>query len=198
MQFSYRAIYLLGLVLQLLQAGCKDKTSTTDQESTKTTVHFPVADYIRSELKEIDSLQLPVTLYKSGAEGSDTALLSTEECTNLAASFMEPDLADPEVARFFNESSFADQSIPSITFNYTSKEETMPLKRVDVVLKPDPSVSDKVRTIYLEKSFMKGDTLVQEKLFWNDGHYYQIMRTKSAGSGTPLLSQVKVVWDPTE
>ncbi len=198
MQFSYRAIYLSGLTLLLLQVGCKDKTSTTDQESTERTAHFPVADYIRSELKEIDSLQLPVTLYKSGAEGTDTALLSTAECTNLAAPFMEPDLADPEVAGFFTESSFADQSIPSITFNYTSKEETMALKRVDVVLKPDPSVSDKVRTIYLEKSFMNGDTLVQEKLFWNDGHYYQIMRTKTTGTGEPLLSQVKVVWDPTE
>ncbi|KYP15290.1 hypothetical protein [Flavihumibacter sp. CACIAM 22H1] len=199
MQCLNRVFYLAGpaMLVIALSGGCNEPAKISEKQAA-TSTPFPIADYIRSQLQEIDSLQLPVTLYRTGAEGNDTTLLSTKDCLELARPFTEPDIAKPDVASHFTESSFADQSIPSITFNYLSKEETMPLKRADVVLQPNPSVSDKVRSIYLEKAFSIGDTLVQEKLFWNDGHYYQIIRTKSAGASNPIQSTLKVVWDPTE
>jgi hypothetical protein len=186
---------LCGGLLILVFMGCKDSNKSAEKEEKK---YFPVADYVRSQLHLIDSLQLPVTLYRSDASGADTLLLSTRECLELAAPFQEPDLADPAIAGYFTENSFADQSIPSITFNYLTRDSSMPLKRVDVVLQPDPALSEKVRTIYMEKIISRGDTLIEEKLFWNNDHYYQILRTSKIGSAPPSLSQLKVVWDPTE
>lgn len=195
MQNSSCRKLLFGVLTLSVFGSCKN---TPDTPLPEVTNYFPVADYIRSQLHTIDSLQLPVTIYRSSPEGADTALLSTKECTELAAPFQQPDLRDPIIAAQFKEESFADQSIPSITFNYTSNSDSMPLKRVDVVLKPDPSISDQVRSIYMEKYYSKGDTLIEEKLFWNDDHYYQILRTSKYGSAPPVLSQLKVVWDPTE
>jgi hypothetical protein len=195
MHFSTSKQLLGGWLMVSLILGCKDSGKTTATEENQ---YFPVADYVRSQLHVIDSLQLPVTLYRSGVNGSDTSLLSTKECLEMAAPFQDPDITDPAVAARFTEASFADQSIPSVTFNYTTKDEKLPLKRVDVVLHPDPALAEKVRTIYMEKMYSSGDTLVEEKLFWNNDHYYQILRTSRIGSAPPALTQIKVVWDPTE
>lgn len=197
MQLSNRAHLTLLINVLLFSLACNNSDSKSDQQPLPE-AFFPVTDYIRSELKEIDSLQLPVTQYRSGAEGNDTLLLSTAECTQIASVFSTPNLNTPAVAAFFTESSFADQSIPSVTFNYSTRDSSMPLKRVDIVLQPSPAGIDKVRTIYMEKLFALGDTLVEEKLFWNADHYYQIIRTKTLPNATPVQSQVKVVWDPTE
>lgn len=195
MQFSTCKQLLGGWLIISLLLGCKDTGKNPASEEKQ---YFPVADYVSSQLHVIDSLQLPVTLYRSGENGSDTLLLSTKECLEMAAPFQDPDITDPAVASKFTETSFADQSIPSVSFNYTTKDEKLPLKRVDVVLHPDPALAEKVRTIYMEKMYSSGDTLIEEKLFWNNDHYYQILRTSRIGSAPPTLSQVKVVWDPTE
>jgi hypothetical protein len=197
MRNSVQFFTSISIVATLTLQACNNSTSR-DKEQKLPEAFFPVTDYIRSELKEIDSLNLPVTLYRKGAEGNDTTLLSTDECSRLAEGFLNPNLNDPDVAVHFTESSFADQSIPSVNFNYTTKEASMPLKRVDVVTQQSPSGADKVRSIYMEKQHMSGDTLVEEKLFGNADRYYQIIRTRSVPNAKPELSQWKVVWDPTE
>lgn len=159
---------------------------------------FPVNAYIATQLRIIDSLQLPVSKYYSAEGHEDTSLLSLAECRELAAPFLETDISDPKWKDKYTENSFADQSIPSISFTYQTQENALPVKRVDIVLKPDPVQSDKVKTVYIEKLFQQGDTLVNEKLFWKADHYYQLIRSKQTVNGRPVITKLKVAWDPTD
>ncbi|MBZ5858060.1 hypothetical protein [Flavihumibacter profundi] len=170
------------------QAGTKPEEQT----------YFPVNAYIESQLHKIDSLQLPVTRYFTSEGHGDTTLLSTAECRKLAAPFLEQDISDPALKNHYVENSFADQSIPSVSFTYQTKDSSLPLKRVDIVLKPDPVNADKVKSVYMEKLFQQGDSMVNEKLFWKNDHYFQVIRFKQVAKNQPVLSQLKVVWDPTE
>lgn len=160
--------------------------------------YFPVTGFIHSQLTAIDSLQLPVTKYEAAGDKKDTVALSTADCRLLAAPFLEYDITAPPLKEKFRETSFADQSIPSITFTYHTDDSTLALKRVDVVLAPDPVQADKVKSVYMEKLFQQQDTLVEEKLYWKANHFYQLIRSKKVANGQPIISQLKVVWDPTE
>ena len=176
-----------------------DKSDTTGTTSSETeNSYFPVTGFIHSQLTAIDSLQLPVTKYEAAGNKKDTVALSTADCRLLAAPFLEYDITASPLKEKFRETSFADQSIPSITFTYHTADSTLALKRVDVVLAPDPVQSDKVKSVYMEKLFQQQDTLVEEKLYWKANHYYQLIRSKKVANGQPIISQLKVVWDPTE
>lgn len=159
---------------------------------------FPVKAYLLGQLHTIDSLQLPVTRYSSAAGKADTSLLSTAECRLLAAGFLEQDISDPALKSQYEENSFADHSVPSINFTYLTKARDLALKRVDVVLKPDPVNADKVKSIYMEKYYQRGDTAIEEKLFWKADHYYQVIQSKQVANTPPQIAQFKVVWDPTD
>lgn len=186
---------LLGSVI--LAGGCHQNpkpAATTPSEQD----FFPVKAYILGQLHIIDSLQLPVTRFYSAEGKSDTSLLSTSQCRSMAAGFLEQDISEPALKSHYEENSFADQSVPSINFTYLTKAADLPLKRVDVVLKPDPVNADQVKSIYMEKYYQKGDTAIQEKLFWKADHYYQVISAKQISNAQPKISQLKVVWDPTE
>ncbi|GAO45118.1 hypothetical protein [Flavihumibacter petaseus] len=159
----------------------------------------PITAYIREELKSIDSLKLPTTLYYQDKDRKDTSAIPFATCDSLArAGFLAEDITREPLKSSYKESSFADQSIPNVTFTYLTSDSTLPLKRADVILKPDPAGLDKVNTIYLEKLYQSGDTLIQDKLFWKANHYYQILRSRQIGQGEATVTQWKVVWDPVE
>lgn len=190
------------LVTASILPACGNNQGQADQSSTDSAAaenaYFPVTGFIHSQLTTIDSLQLPVTKYESTGDKKDTAALSLADCRLLAAPFLEYDITASPLREKFKENSFADQSIPSITFTYHTADSSLALKRVDVVLSPDPVQTDKVKSVYMEKLYQQQDTLVEEKMFWKADHYYQVIRSKQVSNGKPVISQLKVVWDPTE
>jgi hypothetical protein len=187
---------MIGLVATSVLSSCSNSQNNTAQQ--QDSAYFPVNAYIYTQLRLLDSLQLPVTRYYTSLKGGDTTALSIAETIAQASPFLEQDISVAPLKYHYKESSFADESIPSITFNYQTQDSTLPLKRVDIVLKPDPVKSDKVKSIYMEKLYQKLDTLVSEKLYWRADHYYQIIYTKQGAGADPVISQLKVVWDPTD
>ncbi|KIC92355.1 hypothetical protein [Flavihumibacter sp. ZG627] len=183
-------------VMATLLGACNNtekKDAAAEEKS-----YFPVNAYISSELKKIDSLQLPVVRYESAYGKTDTLPMTTAECKAMAEAYLDQDITDPALRDKYEESSFADQSIPSINFTYLTKDSSLPLKRVDVVLKPDPERTEKVISVFMDKVYQRGDTLINEKLFWKAERYYQFIRTHQLPGAEPVLSQTKVVWDGTE
>lgn len=186
-------------IVTLILFSCGSPENAAQEEASKAeAAYFPVNDYISSQIKKVDSLQLPVTRYYSGSDSKDTVALSLEDFRAQATPFLQEDISLEPLKSKYQESSFADQSIPSITFTYHTKDSSLPIKRVDVVLKPDPVMTDQVKSVYIEKVYQKGDTLVNEKLFWKADHYYQVIQTRQVKENHPTMSQLKVVWDPTE
>lgn len=185
----------VSLVVLALISACNDKNQKAAEA---TAAYFPIKPFLLQQLKAIDSLQLPTTRYFHGYNHSDTSAIGIAESKTLAAPFLQEDITLPPLKERYTETSFADQSIPSITFTYQTQDSNLVLKRADVVLKPDPVLSDKVRSIYMERLYQLGDSLILEKLFWKADHYYQIIRSAQKGDGAPQISQLKVVWDPSE
>src|SRR5205823_1443366 len=83
---------------------------------------FPVTSFLAGQIHEVDSLQLPVLKYITTNNKTDSALISSREFKALAKEFMEPDITDPSIKKYYKETSFADQSIPSVTLTYSTPE----------------------------------------------------------------------------
>ena len=184
-------------------AGDSAAAMTADSSSsmaadTATQAFFPVTDFIGGQIKMVDSLQMPIS--KSITINHKTTLappMNDAEFKTLAAAFLQPDISDPSLKKFYKESSYADQSIPSIVLSYTTTDPALEIKKIDVIITPDPIKSDKVRTIYMEKQRVAGDTIIRQKLYWKANRNFQVITEKQVGKTLLPAEQVKVVWDPT-
>ncbi len=206
---KYSALTLLTLCL--LITACKNNTAHTapvtvaaadslpPKESTADSLaaqsFFPVPDYIGGQLKIIDSLKLPLTIVRKKTNTKDkTAKISMLDLRTLALNFQQPDISEPGLKKFYTKTNIADQSIPSVTLIYSTADTSLPVQKINVFIKPDPIVNDKVTGIYIEKLFSRNDTVYNQKLFWQTDKDMQIIteqRLKGHALGT---QQVKVVF----
>ena len=176
-----RFVYLL---LALAFAACGNKKNTPGQEAAAEPF-FPIADYINGQLLDIKKQDLKIVRYSTSNGATSSKLTSFSEMEEAAAQFTSPDITKPTISSKYTEASFADQSVPNITLNYSTQDRSLEIQRVDVILEPNPEASDKVKTIYIEKQ--KGNR--QLKLLWTADSHFQII---SNDSGTTI---VKYVWN---
>ncbi len=196
--------YTLFVILAgLLIASCNNNTpktiavekSNAKDSSASQGDFFPVSDYIGGQLKMIDSFKLPIST--TVIINKDTALYAAtkEELVAMAKKFQEPDITTAALKSQYKETSIADQSVPSVMLIYTTSDTTLTVQKIIVYLKPDPVKSDKVTSIYIEKSFTTNDTLFNQKLYWKTDKNLQVVTEKKIGSKSLPVEQRKITWD---
>lgn len=159
---------------------------------------FPVKSFFTDQVHQVDSLQLPVFKYISYDNKTDSVLISLDEFKSLANEFVEPDITRPSLRRYYKETGFADQSIPSVTLNYSTINKDLEIQRMDVIINPNPVLNDKVKSIYIEKITNGNNDSVLKKLYWKANKNFQIITFKRSGNQDAAISRLKVVWDNSE
>ncbi len=175
------------ITIALVISSCNNNAPKTEDKPTKTTDSaaaaaqqdfFPIPDYIGGQLKIIDSLKLPVSksvIINNVPKLSESSL---QELRELAQNFRQPDINDAAVKKLYTETSIADQSAPSVTLIFTTKDTSLPIQKIEVYIKPDPVNTDKVTGIYIEKMFSRNDTSFNQKLYWKTGKNMQVNTEK--------------------
>ncbi len=195
-------VFLMYAVFLIACTNPSNTSNTTKVEVMPDTLanknFLPVTDMIAGEVKMIDSLQLPITKTVLLGKQSQIFPLTSQELQQLANEFLQPDINDPRIKKFYKENSVADQSSGAINFMYTTTVDSLEIRRLDVTLKGDPVLNDKLNNVYIEKYSKYADTSITKKLFWKAGKNFQIVTEKRWGNQVSPRQTIKVVWDPTE
>ncbi|HEX4374101.1 MAG TPA: hypothetical protein VHZ50_12425, partial [Puia sp.] len=181
---KYLIIILIGTTFF---NSCKDqKPTATAPEQTEKKPYFPVVDFLKGQIHYADSL--PVAILKVVTENNkpDSSYIKREEFDKLAQDFILPDLQQDLFEKNFKESSFIDQTTQSATFNYTSNDNKLSLQRVDVLATPD-ELSSKVKSIFLQQTLNKNDTIIVKKLYWQTNKHFQIATSVQAPNQTKKI-----------
>jgi hypothetical protein len=194
---------LLSGFIFLLMIGCNSNTGTQPDPSQNTDTtqkvkaYFPVLDFIKSEIRYIDSLPVGIMRYNTRNGVTDSSYIKLEEFHQLANEFLSPVLVKEKFESEFTETSFFDNTTQYASFLYSTTNKKLPVQRVDVLAKPEDVVYNKVKSIYIEKLLEKADTSIVQKLYWKAGQNFQInteMRTSKPE--VIIITQTKVVWNP--
>jgi hypothetical protein len=190
--------YYPGFAMLLICWACSDskpdKKATAAPARVEKKNYFPVLDYLKSEVAFVDSFPLGIVKYRSDRGKKDSAFIKTAEFDSLAREFLAPDLDSAGFEENYSESSFLDQTSQSLTFTYSAINPRNRVKRVDVLATPDPAM-DKVKSIYIEKSYSSGDTSFTKKMYWKAKKNFQIISIWQTPNQPAQSSQMKVVWD---
>jgi len=185
----------------LLIPGCANTDtrpvpSRTVDSTQKAKAYFPVLDYLKSEIRDVDSLPVGIMKYTTQNGITDSTYIKLDEFHQLAQEFMPQALSKETFENEFSESSFFDNTTQYSSFLYSANNKNLPLKRVDVLVKPEGVIYNKVMSIYLEKIIEKTDTSMKQKLYWKAGKNFQINSEIRTSKPEVITKQVKVVWDP--
>ena len=188
-------ILLLGSLLVILSCNSGKEKKIEEARKEKQEEVFPVALFFQEQIRIVDSLQLPTVKVTVSNGKRSMEAISMEEFKSLAQEFITADISDPSLKNVYTESSFADQSIPSITLTYSTPDSSREVQRLDVIIDPDPVREDRVKTIYIEKRHTHADTAVQKKLYWKANENFQVLTSKYLPGKKPVVTQVKVSWN---
>ncbi|HXB06657.1 MAG TPA: hypothetical protein VNW04_06070 [Puia sp.] len=154
---------------------------------------FPVADYLEAEILQVDSSLLAFKKFTIRDGHTDSSFIQIPEFNTLALEFVPRELADSSFEKNFTESAFQDKATRSIIFSYSPTTPNMELQRVDVVTVAGLR-AQQVKSVYLEKSRIAGDSVILKKLFWKAKQSFEIAtitRVKGKQTGE---EQIRVIW----
>src|SRR4051812_20931853 len=165
--------FLMIATMCVVLIACNEKnepkhsqTDTADRKkdtiSDQPQPYFPVHSFVQSEIAYVDSLPVGLMKYTTRGTKTDSQYIDLKQFHRLADEFVSPELKDSTFTRHFRETSFFDRSTNNATFFYTTTNDSVPLKRVDVVTAKG-DVYDEVKSLYMEKNYTRGDTTIVMK-----------------------------------
>lgn len=182
-----------------LFCSCTEQKSQTSQQTKKDSIEehtfFPVTEYILGELAQIDSL--PVTPLKIiSIDGKDDSIwMKKENIRVFAEPFLHPEIDSTYLNKFYEEKSFLDQTINSITLTYDPKNNSADFKTVTVYINPQ---NNKVTRIYMIKEITGNTGRETVQLTWNAYHWCKITTITEQGNNQPKVKEEKMIWNFNE
>lgn len=161
----------------LALASCNSSGDETNGDVDKT--FFPIEGNIKAELNALDSMPVAVNRYSTRDGRTDTSVISKEDFRAIAATLYTPDIASPELKKYFKEAVFYDKTTEALTMSYTTASEKPEIRKIEVNMNP---ATDKVRSIYVEKQ----DAAALRKMIWTSGRNLQVITVPADGSSETI------------
>jgi hypothetical protein len=191
---------LLSLLLIALLSGCADELESPLPEAhlpdstNKAKQFFPILDYLKGELSNVDSFATAIRLYTTINGKTDSSMIQVEQFNGIMQEFLPPELSKDNFEKYYSESSFFDQTTQTSTFTYATKNDDLEFHRIDVLVQGSESY-DKVSSIYMEKFIGGDDSSSVRKMLLVGGKSLMINSETTVGNNKPVSRQEKYVWN---
>lgn len=157
--------------------------------------YFPVTKFLRGQLREIDSLRIaPLRILKFKGE-TDSTWISLDDVRKRASPFLTPEIDSANLLRLFNETTFMDQTLNTLTLTYSKSSnasDTFRLRNWDVYIDPVKHIIQKVYIVKMEN--INGEQQTQE-LTWKTGYWYKILTFPSDTGHVQDIKEEIVIWN---
>src|SRR2546423_10867025 len=127
---------------------------------------------------------------------ADTTYIKREEFRALAHDFLEaPDLTKYSIGKNYKEEKNYDAGMNRAILTYTPLKDDLEIVRQEVVIIPDVSGNDKVRSIIIEKVKDARDSTLHQRLLWQADRKFQVVNITEK-NGTPVsVKTTEVIWN---
>lgn len=176
------------IIAQLL--SCKNKSL----DSTK--AYFSVIDYLKGEVKKMDTIPLQFKKITNASNTSDTTTITKSEFHKYAKEFLNiPDIASVEKMDDYSEVNDFDEILNNVLLIYTAKKQDDVVRNETVMMQPDDMGNTHVKTILVTTLQTDNDPTVEKNMTWHIDKRFQIV-TKITNQGQPeKINTVIISWE---
>ncbi len=190
MKCSFLYIVIIVIIASL---SCKNTTSKTNNISVDTIHFFSIKDFILSEVKDVQTT--PYAMYQITSQptnSKDSTLFTKENFATAAQQFIACDINNSALKSGYKESVFKDNSTESITLNYNTANQDLPIQNIDVLLN---ETTNKVSRIFIRKRVDNKDSLITVLYSWKAGKSFSIIKSVFKKDGSKYDEQRFVNWN---
>ncbi|HRP55302.1 hypothetical protein [Agriterribacter sp.] len=188
-----KQLFITLIFFPIALYNCTNTTTPSDQskENTPEKAFYPVGNYILSQLSYIDSMPLAVIKYTTIHNVTDTSIIEKKDFRHIAAAFITPDISSAELKPQYEEHSFIDATLGTITLTYTTENDKLPVRKADILLNQE---NTGVKTIYIEKNIPGADPVIKKMLWIADRNCQITTLVQKEGQPEQVIFE-KYVWD---
>jgi len=194
--------FILYTIVTFGCLSCSDQNQATVKpiniDTANQQTFFPVTDYIRGQLAEIDSLPItPVKIINADGK-TDSIWMKKEDIRLFAQPFLSPEIDTSNFKKLFIEKSFLDQTINAFTFSYDpilDLPDTLQLRRWDVYI--DAKKNTIIRIFMVKEQKLNGNLQTQQ-LTWKSGRWCRITTITEQPGKPAILKEELMKWDFSE
>jgi hypothetical protein len=191
--FKITFLYIISFVaLIMFSCGQNNNEPKNDKfPSANSTIFYPVREYFLSQIKSVDSSMPRIRMVTTINGQKDSTAINIEQFNKIAQTFLENNIADTSVKKYYRQSIFQDMTTGSYTFNYTSVNSSLPVQNLNVLL---DTTTQTVKRVFVSKIKINGDSTITEKLSWKNDNSFLIHRTIQLPQKKEITEQISVVW----
>jgi len=182
--------FLIGFLFIGYLFSCNNKKL----DSTK--AYFSVVDYLKAEVKKMDTIPLKFKKITNATSSSDTTMITKEVFQQYAKEFLNiPDIAAAEKMDDYSEVNDFDEILNNVLLIYTAKKQDDVVRNETIMMQPDDMGNTHVKTILVSTLQTDTDPTVEKNMTWHIDKRFQIV-TKTTNQGQPeKISTVIISWE---
>ena len=173
---------IIACVVCMMAAACSNSKEETKNlvATTDTTSFYPLASYIKDQVKYFDSTGVKFSVVTTEGAIKDSITSQLASIMPMIQSFMEADISDSVQKINYKESVFRDAGTASLNINYTPINTSVPIRNIDILMDDQTSI---IKRLFIRKQFRTKDTTSTEQLSWktNEGFTKSISQEASNG-----------------
>jgi hypothetical protein len=184
---SRAIIAILSICLLVELSSCREKQKSKQEE------YIDVAAYLRGQLKYLDSVPHGyLKLTTADTLQPDSVYLTLQQVKDLVLGFIAPELEKDKFSERFEETSFADATLQTITITYRSVSPKNAVERIDVYVNPE---NGSIHRLYLVQAASSNEHTAKRQLLWTHNQGFTIITTHSReGQQTGSSLTEQVIW----
>jgi hypothetical protein len=167
--------------------------SCNNQPEKEKATFIDVAGYLKGQLAFLDTV--PLALLKTSLIDTvytDSMFIQKEKLRAIVNNFLLPQLDKGTFEKSFEETTFMDASINTITLTYNAIDKTLPVQRIDVYVNPE---TEQIKRIYLVRQQQLKDTTLSQQLLWNHNSSCTIISNRQTSKGEETNTTEKITWN---
>jgi hypothetical protein len=181
---------VIALLLGVFLISCKNKKL----DSTK--AYFSVVDYLKAEVKKMDSLPLHFKKIITVGDKSDTSFITKEEFQNYAKEFLNlPDIASVKKMDDYTETNDFDEVMGYVLLMYTAKEPEDEVRNETIMMQPDEQGNTHVKTIIVTTVKNNEKEGIGKNMTWHMDKRFQIVTKTSLQGQAEKINTTIVSWE---
>jgi hypothetical protein len=184
------AILLIGCLI-ITGLCCKQ-----NKKSNKSDTFFPVISFLKSQVAHVDTSLYRLIRIDITDSLQDTVRIKRGEFRDLAKDFLEtPDITDKSLKKKYKEDKSYDESLDRVILTYTPNENNMEVLREEVIISPNTSEGDQVKSIIIERMIDGKDSSILKRLLWQVNKSFQVVTLIQKLNQPEITQTFKVTWN---
>ena len=187
--------YLTVPVLTIaLLTACNQKEESKKVEESKEPP-ISVLSIIKGQLNHLDTSIYEVKKFETTGNVTDSIYLKRDEIRRVAEPFLSlPEIANEKYHDKYAETRLIDAQQNTLNITSLATNDTAEVQKQIIIIGLSPTTNSTVQSIFIDRYISRGDSTIQQKLFWEIDKYFSIGSIIEKERQPEKIHTTKVTW----